>query len=94
MRPSEALAKHRHEVLEILAGYPVVNPRVFGSAARGNDDDSSDLDILVERVGPMSYFEIFDLEEKLQTVLGCPVEVFTGLKPHAANAAAADLRPI
>jgi predicted nucleotidyltransferase len=94
MRPSEALAKHRDEVREIIARYPVSNPRIFGSAARGEDVEGSDLDILVERIGPMSFFDIFDLEEKLKTVLGCPVEVSTGLKPHARETAARDLRPI
>jgi predicted nucleotidyltransferase len=94
MRPSEALELHKDEVREIIARYPVSNPRVFGSAARGDDSEGSDLDILVDRIGPLTYFDIFDLEEKLQTVLGCPVEVFTLLKPHAAKVAAADLRPI
>jgi uncharacterized protein len=44
MRPSEALAKHRDEVLRI-ARYPVSNPRIFGSTARGEDTEESDLDI-------------------------------------------------
>ena len=47
MRPSEALAKYRDEVLAIIARYPVTNPRVFGSTARGEDVEGSDLDILV-----------------------------------------------
>ena len=37
MRPSEALERHRDEVLEILARYPVSNPRVFGSVPRLTD---------------------------------------------------------
>ena len=94
MRPSEALAKHREEVLAIIARYPVANPRVFGSTARGEDREDSDVDILVERVGPMSYFDIFDMEKELSELLGAPVEVFTGLKPHAAETAARDLRAI
>ncbi|HEV7416015.1 MAG TPA: nucleotidyltransferase domain-containing protein [Tianweitania sediminis] len=50
MRPSEALAKHRDEGIAILAKYPVSNPRVFGSVARGEDTEGSDLDILVEAI--------------------------------------------
>ena len=94
MRPSEALARHRDAVLAIIARYPVRNPRVFGSAARGDDNDESDLDILVERVGPMTYFDIFRLEDELKDLLGCPVEVFTGLKPHAAASATSDMKSI
>lgn len=48
MRPSEALAKHRDEVLAIIARYPVSNPRIFGSVARGDDREDRDLDILVD----------------------------------------------
>ena len=94
MRPSEALELHRDEVREIIARYPVTNPRVFGSAARGEDREDSDLDILVERVGAMTYFDIFDLEDELKSLLGCPVEVFTVLKPHAAASVVADLQLI
>ncbi|MEO3999009.1 nucleotidyltransferase domain-containing protein [Mesorhizobium sp. CAU 1732] len=94
MRPSEALARHRDEVLAIIARYPVSNPRVFGSVARGEDVEGSDVDILVERIGPMTYPDIFELEDELSGVLVCSVEVFTGLKPHAASTAAPDLKSL
>ncbi|WP_206064858.1 nucleotidyltransferase family protein [Nitratireductor mangrovi] len=42
MRPSEALARHRDEALAIIAKYPVANPRLFGSTARGEDRPGSD----------------------------------------------------
>lgn len=94
MRPSEALARHREEVLAIIARYPVSNPRVFGSVARGEDSEGSDLDILVEPQGPLTFFDIFKLEEQLGRLLACPVEIGTKLKPHAAASAANDLRPL
>jgi len=57
MRPSEALAKHRDEVLAIIARYPVTNPRIFGSVARGDDVEGSDVDILCELLGvPVEVF--------------------------------------
>ena len=94
MRPSEALEKNRDKVLAIIAKYPVTNPRVFGSVARGEDVEGSDLDLLVDRTGPMSYFDIFRLEEELMSVLSCPVEIGTKLKRQAAAAASHDLRPL
>lgn len=93
MKPSEALEKNRQKAREI-ARYPVSNPRIFGSAARGDDTETSDIDILVERIGPMSYFDLFRLEDELKDLLGCEVEVFTGLKPHAAATAARDLKAL
>ncbi|RST86423.1 nucleotidyltransferase [Aquibium carbonis] len=94
MRPSEALAIHRDEVLAIIARYPVTNPRVFGSVARGEDVEGSDIDILVENQGRLTFFDIFELEERLCDLLGVPVEVFTKLNDPAARTAASNVRPL
>ena len=48
MRPSEILAAKADQIREVIARYPVRNPRVFGSAARGDDTEGSDLDLLVD----------------------------------------------
>jgi predicted nucleotidyltransferase len=94
MRPSEALKERREKVCEIIGRYPIANPRIFGSVARGEDTDRSDLDILVERTGPMSYFDLFQLEDELTSLLGCKVEVFTKLKPYAAVSATRDMKAL
>ena len=96
MRPSEALAKHRDEVLAIIARYPVSNPRVFGSVARGEDTEESDLDLVVEVEGKFSYFDMASLALELERVLGCEVDLGTArsLKPFVAEAVATDLRPL
>lgn len=77
MRPSEALAKHRDKVLAIIAKYPVANPRLFGSTARGEDRLGSDLDILVDRVGRLTFVDLARLEFELETLLNVPVGVHT-----------------
>ena len=96
MRPSEALAKHRDEVLAIIARYPVANPLVFGSVARGEDIEGSDIDILVERAGPMTFIELARLEGELEAVLGVPVGVHTPREfgPAATARIATDRRSI
>jgi predicted nucleotidyltransferase len=71
MRPSEALAKHREEVLEIISRYPVSNPRVFGSVARGEDVEGSDVDILVEpQLEVTTFAHLGALEQELSELLG------------------------
>lgn len=75
MRPSEALARHRDEVLAIIARYPVSNPRVFGSVSRGEDVEGSDLDLLVHPETSMSYFELARLNLELEELLGCKVDL-------------------
>lgn len=77
MRPSEALARNREKVLEIIARYPVSNPRIFGSVARGEDVEGSDVDILVDRNGTVSLFDLAKLEIELERVLGVPIGVHT-----------------
>ncbi len=77
MRPSEALAKHREEVLEIIAKYPVSNPRVFGSVARGEDVEGSDIDMIVHHGGDLSLIHLARMEIELENKLSAPVGVHT-----------------
>lgn len=96
MRPSEALAKHREEVLAIIARYPVTNPRIFGSVARGEDVEGSDVDLVIDVDGTFSYFDMARMALELEALLGCPLDIGTArsLKPHVARHAATDLRPL
>jgi hypothetical protein len=41
MRPSLAFELHRNAVREAVSRFPTTNPRVFGSAIRGTDEDGS-----------------------------------------------------
>lgn len=86
MRPSEALEKHRDEVLAIIARYPVSNPRIFGSVARGEDVEGSDVDILVDTHPTTSTFDLAGLEIEIEKVLSVPVGVHT-LREFKANSA-------
>lgn len=77
MRPSEALEKHRDEVLAIIARYPVSNPRIFGSVARGEDVEGSDVDILVDHSGAITFIDLARLEMEIEALLNVPVGVHT-----------------
>jgi len=94
MRPSEALALNRDKVLEIIARYPVTNPRIFGSVARGEDVEGSDIDILVDKKGVVSLFDLAKLELELEAFLGVPIGVHTPgeFGPTASRSVAADQR--
>lgn len=63
--------------------YHVRRIGVFGSAARGETDDTSDIDILVEFVQPPSFFGFLELENFLSKILGRKVDLVTpkALKP-------------
>lgn len=97
MRPSEALARHREEVLEIIERYPVTNPRLFGSVARGEDVEGSDLDLLVDpKFGVTTFIDLANLEIKLEALLGIPVDVRTPgeFGQRASARVAADVRSL
>jgi len=94
MRPSEALALNRDKVLEIIARYPVTNPRVFGSVARGEDVEGSDIDLLVHPDPGVSYFDLARLALDLEALLGCKVDLGedTTLRAHAERRILDDAR--
>lgn len=79
---AEPLLKNRDEILRIAARHGAFNVRIFGSQARGETKQDSDLDLLVE-VGPdrSPWFPagmIADLEE----LLGYEVDVVTSNSLH------------
>jgi len=57
---------------------------VFGSAARGEDTESSDLDLLVQFAEGSSLFDLMELESALGALLGISVDVVSvgGLRPR------------
>ena len=77
MRPSQALRQHREAVCLAAARHRVVNPRVFGSALRGDDSDGSDLDLLVDTLPGTTLLDLGGLQDELQELLGVPVDVLT-----------------
>lgn len=77
MKPSLALARNREAVRAIAVENRLVNLRVFGSTARGEDKDGSDLDFIVESTEGLTLFELMKAEESLERRLGVPVELLT-----------------
>ena len=77
MRPSERLNTHREAVRAIVAAHRASNPRVFGSVARGEDTEESDLDILVDSADRMSLFDLGGIQFGISQLLGVEVDVVT-----------------
>jgi uncharacterized protein len=96
MRPSEALAAHRDEALAIIAKYPVSNPRIFGSVARGEDIEGSDLDIIIHPENSLTYFDLARLALELETLLKCKIDLGEDMavKNYARNKIFSDARPL
>lgn len=77
MKPSQTLDNHRAEVRAVAAAHHVSNVRVFGSVARQQDTETSDLDLLVDPTPETTLFHIGAIRHELQQLLGCSVDVYT-----------------
>lgn len=72
------LRERRAEATAIAARYHARRLRVFGSAARVEDTDASDIDLLVEgEPGRMTLFDLAGLRRELSELLGVTVDVAT-----------------
>ncbi len=67
------LAEHRVELAELGIG----SLALFGSFARGEAGPESDVDLLVEFTRPVGLFEVVDVKEYLEHLLGRPVHLVT-----------------
>ena len=92
MRPSEALPLHREKIRQLVLEAGMANPRVFGSVVRGEDNDESDLDILVDPGPGTSLLDMAGLQIQLEEVLGTRVDLLTpgGLHPRFREEALAE----
>ncbi len=77
MTLEQSLKGKRAEILRLAAKYGASNIRVFGSCARGEADEKSDIDLMVEMERGRSLMDLGGLQYELQEVLGCRVDVVT-----------------
>ena len=87
MRRAEALriiAAHEAE----LRGLGVRALSNFGSVARDEASPKSDEDVLVEFDRPVGFFHLYEVQERLESFLGCRVDIVTpgGLRPELKQA--------
>ena len=77
MKPSEALRRNREQVRRIVAAHHARNARVFGSVLRGDDEEGSDLDILIDPTPETTLMDIGAIRHELSTLLKVDVDVLT-----------------
>ena len=69
----EILRKHKKELKE---RYKVKSIAIFGSYARGEQTEESDIDIMVEFYEPIG-LKIVDLKDYLESILNVKVDLIT-----------------
>ena len=82
MRPSEVLPQHRETIRQLVLEAGMANPRVFGSVVRGEDQDGSDLDILVDPAPRASLLTMVRLQSQLEEATGIKIDLRTPAEIH------------
>ena len=79
----DTLKAYRDDILAIAESCHAPNIRVFGSVARGESTDSSDVDFLIDVTPEQSVLDLIRLIQTLSDLLGCKVDVAqsTALNP-------------
>ena len=76
------LQEHKPEILRIAAKYGAENIRVFGSVARGEDTEQSDIDLLLVFNPPVSLLEHIGMSQDLEELLKRKVHLVTEPAVH------------
>lgn len=78
----DRLQSQREEIIAIAAKHGASNIRVFGSVARGEATNTSDLDLLIDLEPEQSLFNLIALKQELEEALGCQVDL---AEPHSLH---------
>ena len=77
MKRSEVIRLLHAQIDDLLERYPISALYLFGSVARDEALPSSDVDLLVEFDQPVGLFQFIALQQELEKILGCQVDLGT-----------------
>jgi predicted nucleotidyltransferase len=77
MTKRELVHNHRDAILGAAAALGADRIRLFGSVARGDEREDSDIDFIVRMKPEMDVFDLVELQDRLRSILGCEVDVLT-----------------
>lgn len=69
--------KYRDQILQIANKYKAEDVRIFGSVARGESKNNSDIDLLVHFKKGASLLDESGLDIELKKLLGCKVDMIS-----------------
>lgn len=78
----QMLQQERNLVLQISSKHGAYNVRVFGSVSREDDNENSDIDLLVEFEEGRSLFDLIALKQELEEYFRRKVDIVTENSLH------------
>jgi len=90
------LQRYRTEILDLALRHGAGNVRVFGSLARGEGGEDSDLDLLVTLREGRSLLDLVGLKQDLEDLVHRPVDVVTekALSPYLRERVLSEAVPL
>ncbi|MFC4766838.1 nucleotidyltransferase family protein [Effusibacillus consociatus] len=78
----QKIQEERNSILEIASKHGAYNVRIFGSAARGEEKEESDIDLLVNFEEGRSLFDLIRFKQELEERFGYSVDIVTEKSLH------------
>ena len=69
--------RHRAEIRRVVSNHGGSNPLLFGSVARGEAREDSDIDLLIDLGHGRTLFDLAAMRAELEDLLGVPIDVVT-----------------
>lgn len=90
------IRSQREAILRLAASYGIRRVRLFGSVARAEARDGSDVDLLVDFESGRSLLDQVGFQQDLEELLGCCVDVVVegGISPHLEKRILQEAQPI
>lgn len=88
--------KHRTAILRVAENHGVTSVRLYGSVARGDAREGSDIDFLVEFEAGRNLFDLIGFKQELEELLGTRIDAATpkGLHPLIRDAVLSEAVPV
>ena len=62
-------------IIRVLKKYPITKAAIFGSYARNEATNNSDIDLLIESNQPITLFDVLRLEKELSEVTSRKIDI-------------------
>lgn len=96
MNLGDAIGGNKTLIFEMAKRYGARNLRVFGSFVRGDANQNSDVDLLVEMEPGRDLLDIIGFSQELEEKFGRKFDVLTdgGLSPYLRDSILSEARPL
>lgn len=78
----QQLKQYRSNIIKLAEQYHSTNIKVFGSVAKGENTENSDIDFLIDPTPEQDLFDVIRLRRALQELLKCDVDIVHSTALH------------